>query len=434
MDGQFSDLHRKIAFSTLVQYAGKIIQLFLAAMTIKLVSNFLSQGEYGLYAKISEYALFFSVVANLGLFGNVIKKMSGGADHGHVFVNALMLRITTAFVLFLTGFLIAYFSRNDSIFVTGLFLFFTFLLFDYITSICDAALQANYLMGRATFALILGRLVSFLATYFLVRKFLTQNDNEAVLYFFMPALLGSVVTALLSIYFVSRRVKFNWSFDRNFMWQVFITSLPFGIINIVNNLYFRFLPDFLTSNYSGLGNSEFATFNISFKIAQVLSLFSTFLMLSALPGLKSHISKKQWHKVNTLYKRLLWILLLSGALMFIAGSLFGADLVELLTHKKYFLPQFWFLLPMMLFLAAVSYGYDLVLITLFAMEKDGWFLKREFLALCVAGVFFMGSFAATAIELKLILILLGAIGGELTMVLLSLHKIHRVVQSELGEC
>jgi len=58
-------LGRKIFFSALVQYAGRALLLVLATLTIKLIANFLSESNYGVYATISEYALFLSMAANL---------------------------------------------------------------------------------------------------------------------------------------------------------------------------------------------------------------------------------------------------------------------------------------------------------------------------------------------------------------------------------
>ena len=62
-------LEKKIAWSTAVQYFGKILQLGLGVAAIKLITNYLGQEEYGTYAKISETALFFATMGNLGIFG-----------------------------------------------------------------------------------------------------------------------------------------------------------------------------------------------------------------------------------------------------------------------------------------------------------------------------------------------------------------------------
>lgn len=170
-----------------------------------------------------------------------------------------------------------------------------------MTSVCDGMLQANYLMGRATLALVLGRVISLIALYFIIQytDTATMSDFSAVMIIFASLVAGSLATFLLSFYFVARRIHLNWTIDRDFMWSIFRTGLLFGIINVINSLYFRFLPDYFS--HLALTSAEFATFNISFRIAQIMSLLSTFLMFSALPGLREYIADKHWQKLRKLY-------------------------------------------------------------------------------------------------------------------------------------
>jgi hypothetical protein len=83
----------------------------------------------------------------------------------------------------------------------------------------------------------------------------------------------------------------------------------------------------------------------------------------------------------------------------------------------------------MLILAAVSYGYDLVFLSLFAAGKDVWFMWREFIGLAVSCVFFIASYFITDMTQKMILILLGAIAGETIMVILGTIKMKKFFQS-----
>jgi O-antigen/teichoic acid export membrane protein len=238
-------------------------------------------------------------------------------------------------------------------------------------------------------------------------------------------LAGSILTAGLSLYFVSKKIEWSWMINGALILKVFETSLPFGIINIVNNLYFRFLPDYLSHQF--LDDKHFASFSLSFRVAQVLSLASTFLMFSALPALADSIEEGRVEQAAKIYRSIRKILFGGGAALVVFGSLLGPWVLTLLTHEKYNLPEFWFVLPMMMLLAAISYGYDLVLLTLFAAGEDVWYMKREFLALLAAGVFFGGSFLSTDPTTKMALILVGAIVGELFMVLSGMRKLKQEV-------
>ncbi len=392
-------LEKKIAWSTAVQYFGKILQVGLAVTAIKLITNYLGTEEYGTYAKISETALFFATMGNLGIFGNTVRQMSTHeqSDRANsVFANALFVRIATAIPLFLIPIII--YPK------VGIFFFVTALFFEYITAICDAAMQVHYLMGRATFALLLGRFTNLITILAIIHFNISKDANL----FFIAPLIATFVTASLSLFFVKQKITIIWKLDTALMKTLLLSSIPFGLINIVNNLYFRFLPSYFAVKI--LQNAEYASYNVSLHISSYAALVSTFLMFSILPVLKS--------KPKELFEISKKILLALGAILIIFGSLLSPLLIKLLTGKEYFIEKLWFILPMMLILAAVSYLYDLVLINLFAFNQEKWFLKREILALALAGIFFLIGWQTNSIAT----IITGAIAGESLMVMWGLQK------------
>lgn len=420
-------LGQRITISTVTQYAGKILQLGLSIISLNLISNFLNDAGYSYYGAVTELALFFSVVGNLGIFGNTVRAMSDNPQDGKLFTQALILRILTAGSIFLISIFSLAITTNDQVFLLGSILFLGALFFDYITSVCDAMLQTNYLMGRATVAFVLGRLINTGLLYLLI-KIISQTNTEAPAFPWLPiilaaTLLGSIFTAGLSFYFVRQKIQLSWSWQKSTLQKLLLASLPFGIINIINSLYFRFLPDYFA--HSALTDQQFNSFNISFRISQVLSLLSTFLMFSVLPGFKQYLDNQDFKQAKILSKKVTKLLALAGALLVIFGSLAGPLAIELITHKKYFLPEFWFLLPLMLLLAAISYGYDLVLITLFALKDEKWFLKREIIALAIALCCFILSTTQSNAVIQLALILAGAILGEGFMVLSGYQRMHK---------
>ncbi len=434
-----SILGKKIAFSTLVQYAGKFVQLILSAIILKQISNYLSEHSYATYGAVMEFALFFSTAANLGIFANVVRKMAQEPLNGRTFFNALILRLVTCVILFAGAVIYLFSFVQDSVFIWASLIFLIALLFDYVTSVCDGVLQANYLMGRATFALMLGKLVTATGTFLVIfyNGKLSEvgaagglSVNTSLLLFFGMVVLGSLITMGLSFLFVAKKfaaekVGIFYKVDWLNLWKILKTSLPYGVIITLNALYFRFLPDYFS--HQALTGPQFAAFNVSFRVAQVISLISTFLMFSALPGLKQYLAKKELDKARILYKKIFWLMLVGGAMVFVFGSLLGPWAIQILTHKKYFLPEFWFLLPAMLFLAAISYFYDLVTVTLFAFEKDLWLMKLEFLAIGVALIFFLGSYLINDLNGKLFFILAGAIIAETIVVIIGSLKVRNLL-------
>lgn len=416
---------KKILFSTLVQYVGKIAQLGLSVVILKLIAQALSTYDYGVYASISEYALFFSLLANLGIFAHVVRKISDAPKDGQTFFEALVLRILTASVLFVCGVVVALSFGHDIVFVGSLSLYFAALIGDYITSICLAFLQANYQMGRATLALLLGKLSYALSLYWVLQL---QVENSLLLIFSLT-ILSAVITAGLNMYFVRRQVRWEWRVNWKNLIDILRLSIPFGAISLINGVYFRFLPDYMA--YEVLTRSQFATFSIALRIAQVASLFSTFLMFSALPSLRQYLDAGAWGQVARLYRQLVWLIWVLGGAMVSIGTLAAPFLIGWLSDERYVLEEFWFLLPLMLLLAAISYGYDLVLITLFTFNQELWFLKRECVALVLAVSISLLSYAFSSDVHQIVVIIFAAIVAEIYIVLVGQKKIKQFLRKEI---
>ena len=296
--------------------------------------------------------------------------------------------------------------------------------------ICDAFLQANYMMGRATFALILGKVIQLLLIIFTIKFYKPIPAYGTIPLFLIFPLTGSLITALISLFFVSQNIIFEYKFDKNLCIKIFKTGLPFGIINIINYLYFRFIPVALAKHF--LPDSEFSSFDISFRIAFVLSLFSTFFMFSVMPAFKRSLTGKEWSFSFQLFKMAFIILIGAGILLICIGTWLGPFIIEILTNKKFILSEFWYVFPLFLLLAAISYFYDLILITLFSTEHDFWLLKCEFLALICASFLFSSTFLINNIQLKIFIVILGAVIGEAVIVSLGINKIISFLKNKLS--
>ena len=155
-------------------------------------------------------------------------------------------------------------------------------------------------------------------------------------------------------------------------------------------------------------------------------------MFSALPGLTEYIDGGHHEKAQKLFTSLQRLLLLAAIVLVIIGTITGPHVISFLTHEKYNILELWFILPMMLTLAAISYGYDLVFLTLFAVREDLWFMKIEFVGLLLSCIFFGASFFVTGIAAKIFIVLLGAITGELAMVVFGTFKLRKYFRTSIN--
>ncbi|MFA5854677.1 MAG: oligosaccharide flippase family protein [Candidatus Gracilibacteria bacterium] len=398
---------KKIAWSTIVQLLGKGVQIFLGILAVKLITNALGAENYGVYGKISEFSIILSTMANFGIFGNTVRRMATNPHDSTLIGNALILRLWTASGLFILGLLYAIFAIKDPVFLWGTIIFMSSLMLDFIATVAGGALQANYLMGRSEIALILGRLTN-LAVIFVLATLTLKTE----LYFLGP-LAASILTAGISLWFVKKHVGINFKLSWQTQKELLFSSVPFGIINVINILYFRAIPSFLAAKI--LSEAEFASYEICLRIALTGSLLSTFLMFSSLPVLKVSLQKKDLKEAKKLLLGLEKILVLSAILLVVFGYLLAPFAIETVSNKTFLIPGFTWMLPLMLVLAAISYFYDLALISAFAMGKEVLWLKMELLALILSllllSPIYFGYFPFDPV-LKELIVIFSAILGE----------------------
>ncbi|HBA44806.1 TPA: hypothetical protein DEG21_04850 [Patescibacteria group bacterium] len=72
---------KKVYFNTIAQLAGKFSTAFISIFLIKILTNYLSLDDYGLYSKIYNYLSIFAVIADMGLFTITIREISANREN-----------------------------------------------------------------------------------------------------------------------------------------------------------------------------------------------------------------------------------------------------------------------------------------------------------------------------------------------------------------
>lgn len=401
-------------------------------VTVKLITNTIGIEQYGLYGKVAEFGINLAVAANLGLFGNTVRKMSPKPKDGTLFISALALRLGVGLLVFGMGMIYTFIYIQNPLFQLGLLFLLSSLLFEFASSICNATLQVNYKMGRATFAMLMGRLLELSIVIYMTRL----EALEFYPLFFLAPLAAAALTTCINLYFVKKEINWSWRPQTQIMKALFWTALPFGIINILNNLYYRFFPSFVAGQE--LSDAQFGSYSIILAMTSTASLLSTFLMFSTLPAFKKALEEGHYKRAQNLYKIAQKTLLIFAPLAILGGLILGPWAIKIVSNENFVKPEMWLPMLLLIVLASLSYFYDLILITLFALEKDIWLLKREFIALCV-GALFIGFIFLTGTQIfpfsneikgptALNLSLIGAILSTSTMITLGHRKIKKLWQ------
>ena len=102
---------KQVYTNTIAQLAGKLSTVLISIFLIKILTNYLTIDEYGLYNKIYNYLSIFSVIADLGLYTITVREISacvGDRERArHIVGNVLTLRTLSGFGIIVLACLIA---------------------------------------------------------------------------------------------------------------------------------------------------------------------------------------------------------------------------------------------------------------------------------------------------------------------------------------
>ena len=71
---------KQVYINTIAQLGGKVTTVFISIFLIRILTNYLTLDEYGLYTKVYNYLSIFATIADLGLYTITIREISAHRD------------------------------------------------------------------------------------------------------------------------------------------------------------------------------------------------------------------------------------------------------------------------------------------------------------------------------------------------------------------
>jgi len=203
------NLVAKLGSRLLLLVCGRIGLLVLGLMATALLTRILGPAGFGSYRAAVAYLGLVVVLADLGLGSIFVRQISrAGADQSRIIGNALALRLSIAFTLFLIAVLLAHILPFDATERLGIFCGAAGFVAYSAHLMLFGLFQQKLRQQGAIVAEIGGGLILLGAIYLLARL----GADPA---YFVAALGGSyIVTFLVSLAFALRLVPFRLRFER----------------------------------------------------------------------------------------------------------------------------------------------------------------------------------------------------------------------------
>jgi O-antigen/teichoic acid export membrane protein len=407
---------RKILFNTGAQVFAKAVLAFIGVITVKIISGYLGLAGYGNYTAVYDFIAFFGIASDLGLYTIAVREMARNEEQtekilGNVFTIRLILCIVTMALAVIASF---FYGRADStiFFPLAAAIAGTSTIFALLTGTISTVLQVHLKMQYNAVASIIGKICALSYMLYVVFLWKPEDPTTGFYHLFVAAIIGNLVLFGVTYFFANKYAKITLRFDKDFIKDVVIKALPYGLALILNNLYFRIGSIML---YSIKGEIQAGIYGVPMRVLEAIAILPLYFMNSVLPTLTRTLKEKS-EKYKQVIQYSFDALVMAGVSMAIGVAVISYQIIYLISNEE--------------FLSRVNegfYGSDIALqILIFALAFS--FINTLFGFILVAInrqsklLFINGSGAVIAIILNLFLIpYLGARGAAITDVMVELY-------------
>lgn len=424
---------QKILGNTFAQIGGKLSTAIIALLTVNILSRYFSTSDFGDYGTIYEYLAIFGAVADMGIYTLVLREMSKPKnDKSKLYGLGFALRVIVTFVSMVLAVGLVYIipSYDDTKIPFGVVIAAIGTFFILMSGTVSVVLQYALKMKFYSYALIVGKIFTFLGVLLVTQVFFPEASDEAFYWILFMGLLGTIVILAVTFLFSQKEIPLSPRFEKQKLLELFKESVPFGISMILITLYFRMgflllgvlLPrsegEVCLAESGFCGDLESAKYLVSLRMMEVLLFFPIFFMNSFLPLLTEKIENKSKELPKILGMGFLFLFTLALPIaiggFFLATPMAGTLASETLLSNGNIVgsDSAFRILSLAIFFAFVNIFYSFSLI---AMGKQYDIMKINFYTVVMSAVInlvlipyfgLMGAAYATVISEIFLLVLL----------------------------
>lgn len=256
-------LSHKIAHNTLIQLLGKASSMFLALITVALITRYLGPEGFGQYTIIIAFLSFFGILLDMGIYMTALQMISEpGRDGQKIFSNAFTLRvIISAIFLSFAPFLGLLFPYPPMV-KRGIFVATFAFFFISLCQLLHAIFQKELKMLSAELSEIIGKIIILFTTIMAI--YFKLN----LLFILVCLVLGNLVHFLIKYFFAKKYTVIKFSFDLTIWKEIFNKSWPIALSIIFNLIYLRG-DTIILSLFSS--SAEVGFYGASYKVLDVMT-------------------------------------------------------------------------------------------------------------------------------------------------------------------
>lgn len=398
---------RRIASSTIWQFASQIVMAALSIVAVKLVAIGLSKELAGTYNSAYGFLQLFGILADFGLYAVAVRDVARAQHRGEAIGAFLVVRCCTLFISLASALLIVWSVPAWQHTPLPLAVTIAALspLFTLLAGVFRVVFQVHFRMGPVFVAEVAQRAASTLIIAILVlsgmRGSTSLHDVHLLLF---AGGVGAFVLFIISGTLANRLERVRPVFHTAHLITLLKSAAPFGIAYLCMAAYRQFdltMIALLRDDF----DIQNAYYGFVLRITDMGFLLPTFLLNSVLPMLQSHERSRE--HVGRILGGTLLTLLCIGSVGALGSGLWARPIVALLTTPQYLSTATQFGSDSILRVLSVPIFFNgIILYAFYTLLHTGrW---KPLVGMLLAG-------AAASITLNLILIpRMGFMGATLT--------------------
>lgn len=273
---------KKIAYNVALNSSIKAFStVALSLFSIRLITGYLGQDGFGMYATMLAFFALFNAVVDLGLGPVTAREISReNANESLILGKVVALRLLASLCLIVVAPLAIVFFHYPVELKIAIFLAACATVFSTFSLVMNGVFQKRLIMDKIAFVELGGKLFQVFLIWVAIRLHTGFLPVAATL---VAALIFNACLA----YILSRHyIRFALSFDTVF-WREFLhESLPMGATAIITFAYFKF-DTILLSLFQPA--AQVGIYNVAYKIVENLIFFPAMIVGLILPLLSRYV-------------------------------------------------------------------------------------------------------------------------------------------------
>lgn len=227
-------ISRKVAYNVLASSTAKVLSTFSALVGIGLITRYLGQDGFGMYATALAFLSFFGALGDWGIYQIATREISRpDSDEKHIISNAAGMRLGVAMGVVIVTPLVIFLLPYGFELKVAIFIIAISYVFSSFYQVLIGLFQKRLLMDRVTFSELLGKIIQVAMIYIGVKFDL--GFYFIILTLLINMIINFLVITLLSRKFIKFRPQIDWPYWKGFLKQ----SLPIGLSVAVTFIYFK---------------------------------------------------------------------------------------------------------------------------------------------------------------------------------------------------